>query len=110
MFELVSCGKCQNESCSYSMALECNIERHGPCLVIRLADCAILGNSLVSYEISENLGCDGCSWHKVDFKLTELDYPLCNAANNVFVPDDFSQGKRRDNCDFVCLKVVTKLP
>jgi hypothetical protein len=55
MFELVSCGKCQNESCSYSMALECNVERHGPCLVIRLADCAILGNSLVSYEANENL-------------------------------------------------------
>lgn len=110
MFELVSCWRCQNESSSCSLAVACTVERYGPCLIICLAGRSILRNSLVGYEISENLGFDGCSWYEVDIKLTELNYPFCNPADNVLVLDDFSQGKRRDNCDFVCLEVVVQFP
>lgn len=42
----------------------------------------------------------------MNIELAELDYPFSNVTNNVLVPDDFSQGKRRDDCDFVGLEVV----
>lgn len=36
---------------------------------------------------------DGCSQYEVDIKLAEFYDPLRNSTDDIFIPDDFSQGK-----------------